>query len=235
MTCKEIVKRLRQMAAPEKVAFKAQKFGVTSNNALGIYHADLKNLAKEIGFNNALALDLFDTGIYEARLLCSKIYRPKDVTLPLMEKWVLTFDNWEITDSFCMELFSKCEHAIIKIQEWTQREAEFEKRSGFVVMAAYCMADKKAGNEIYESFLPIIKREATDDRIYVKKAVNWALRSIGKRNPDLNKKAIQVAKDLLKIDHKAAQWIAKDALKELEGEGVNILNYPRAVYGERRK
>jgi 3-methyladenine DNA glycosylase AlkD len=235
MTTKAIIKRLQQMAEPEKVALKAQKFGIVSNNALGVYHADLKILAKEIGYDNQLALELFDSGIYEARLLCSKIYRPKDVTIPLMEKWVRTFDNWEITDSFCMGLFARCEHAVIKIEEWTKRANEFEKRSGFAVMAAYCMADKKAGNEIFESFLPIIKREATDERIYVKKAVNWALRSIGKRNMDLNKKAIQVSKELLKINNKAAQWIAKDALKELEGEGVNILNYPRVVYGERIK
>lgn len=230
MTTEQVIGRLHELADPEKVAFKAKKFGIVSHNPIGVYHKDLKELAKEIGRDNELALALFDSDIYEARLLCSKMYSAKDITPQLMEKWVVTFENWEITDSFCMGLFAKCEHAVTKIMEWTKRKPEFEKRSGFTIMAAYCMADKKAGNEIYESFLPIIKREATDDRIYVKKAVNWALRSIGKRNIDLNKKAIAVAKEILEIENKAAQWIAKDAIKELEGDTVNILDYPRSIY-----
>ncbi len=230
MTVKQVIKRLHQLADPEKVAFKHKKFGIISNNAIGVYHKDLKLLAKEIGWNKELALKLFDTDIYEARLLCSKLLKPNDVTIPLMEKWVVTFENWEITDSFGMGLFAKSEHAVTKIKEWTKREPEFEKRSGFTIMAAYCMADKKAANEVFESFFPIIRREVTDERIYVKKAVNWALRNIGKRNVDLNKQAIRLAKEILKIDNKAAQWIAKDAIKELEGEQVNILDYPRAIY-----
>ncbi|MFK7809693.1 MAG: DNA alkylation repair protein [Saprospiraceae bacterium] len=230
MTTQQVIKKLHQLADPEKVKFKAKKFGIISNNSIGVYHKDLKELAKEIGRDNELAIELFDTDIYEARLLCSKIFNPKDVTIPLMEKWVVTFENWEVTDSFCMGLFAKCKHAVIKVREWTKREPEFEKRSGFAIMAAYCMADKKAGNEVYESFLPIIKREATDERIYVKKAVNWSLRSIGKRNIDLNEKAIETAKEILHIDSKAAQWIAKDVLRELDGERINILGYPRSTY-----
>ncbi|MFT6020886.1 MAG: 3-methyladenine DNA glycosylase AlkD, partial [Saprospiraceae bacterium] len=209
MTVKQVIKSLHQLADPEKVAFKQKKFGVISNNAIGVYHKDLKALAKEIGWNKELALALFDSDIYEARLLCSKLFKPKEVTIPLMEEWVVTFENWEITDSFCMGLFAKSEHAVTKIKEWTKRKPAFEKRSGFTIMAAYCMADKKAGNEVYESFFPIIKREAIDERIYVKKAVNWALRSIGKRNVDLNKQAIAVAKEILKIESKTAHWIAK--------------------------
>ena len=162
--------------------------------------------------------------------MCSKIVVAKEVTEALMEKWVATFENWEICDSFCMGVFAKGNFAKQKILEWTQRSREFEKRAGFTVMAAYCMADKKAPNEVYEAFLPIIIREATDERLYVKKAVNWALRSIGKRNIDLNKRTIEVAKEIQQLDNKAAKWIASDAIKELSGDKVNILDYPRAIY-----
>jgi len=230
MTYEQIITQLHDKAEPEKVAFKAKKFGIISNNALGIYHKDLKAMAKEIGRDNDLAIRLFDSGIYEARLLCSKIFSPKDVTEALMEKWVKTFENWEICDSFCMGLFAKNDLAVSKIHEWTQREPEFEKRAGFTVMAAYCMADKHADNEVFMSFLPIIEREVNDDRIYVKKAVNWALRNIGKRNRDLNKAAISIAYDILKMESKSAKWIAKDALRELKKENVRMSDYPRAVY-----
>ena len=230
ITLEEVLAKLQELANPEKVAFKKKKFGIISNNSIGVYHKDLKVMAKEIGFNKPLALQLYDTGIYEARLLCSKLLRPKDITDELAEKWVQDFENWEICDSFCMGLVAKSPLAISKILDWTVRTKEFEKRAGFTTIAAYCMADKKAANEVYEAFFPIIKKAATDDRIYVKKAVNWALRSIGKRNIDLNKAAIIVAKELLLLDSKAAQWIAKDALRELEKEGLNILDYPRAIY-----
>lgn len=230
MTTQAIITRLKAMADPEKVLFKAKKYGIQSDNALGIYMKELNILAKEIGRNDRLALELFDSGIYEARLLCSKIFTPKNTSEELMEKWVQTFNNWEICDSFCMTIFARSPLAIEKAVQWSARQEEFEKRAGFVIMAAYCMADKKAPNEVYQKFLPIIRREATDDRLYVKKAVNWALRSIGKRNPDLNKEAIGVANEILTIDSKAARWIAKDALRELTKENVNILDYPRAVY-----
>ena len=230
MTFEEAIARLKALENPEKVAFKKAKFGVEANNSLGIYHKDLNALAKQIGKNNVLAEQLFDSGIYEARLLCSKIVVAKEVTEALMEKWVATFENWEICDSFCMGVFAKGNFAKQKILEWTQRSREFEKRAGFTVMAAYCMADKKAPNEVYEAFLPIIIREAMDERLYVKKAVNWALRSIGKRNIDLNKRAIEVAKEIQQLDNKATKWIASDAIKELTGDKVNILDYPRAIY-----
>ena len=227
---KLIINQLHQLADPEKVAYKQKKYGIIANNALGVYQKDLKELAKKIGKNNNLAIQLFDTNIYEARLLCSKIYDPKALTIELMEQWVSTFENWEICDSFCMGLFAKSQFAVAKAKEWTLRTKEFEKRAGFTIIAAYCMADKKAANEVYEQFFPIIKNAATDDRIYVKKAVNWALRNIGKRNKDLNKKAIALAEEILELEAKAAKWIAKDALRELTSEKLNVLDYPRAIY-----
>ncbi len=230
MTYSEIIECLYDLKDAEKVIFKEKKFGIKSKNSLGIYHKELKMIAKDIGQDNELALQLFDSGIYEGRLLCSKMFKPKDVTEQLMEKWVKTFENWEICDSFCMGVFAKSEFALAKILDWTKRKPEFEKRAGFAIIASYCMADKKSDNELFEQFFPIIKREANDERLYVKKAINWALRNIGKRNIDLNRKAIETANEILKFDSKSAQWIAKDAIRKLEGEKVNILDYPREIY-----
>ena len=230
MTLPFVLQKLQELANPEKVTFKKKKFGVIAQNSLGIYHRDLKTLARDIGTDNTLAIQLFNSEIYEARLLCSKIFNPKDLTEELMEKWVVTFDTWEICDSFSMGLFSRSPFAIKKIYEWSSRIPEFQKRAAFAIMASYCMADKKAANSVFEAFLPIIEREATDERLYVKKAVNWALRSIGKRNIDLNKKAIALAEEIAMHKSKGAQWIAKDAIRELTGADVNILDYPRAIY-----
>ncbi|MAD96511.1 MAG: hypothetical protein CMB99_04205 [Flavobacteriaceae bacterium] len=230
MTLEEVLEQLYELQDAEKVAKRKAQFGIEAENFLGVYHKDLKIIAKEIGINNQLALALFDSGIYEARLLCSKIFNPKSVTEDLMEKWVVTFENWEICDSFCMGLFAKSEFALAKILDWSERELEFQKRAAFATMAAYCMADKTSGNELFMQFFPIIRKAATDDRKFVKKAVNWALRGIGKRNVDLRKMAIAEANEILKLDSKAAQWIAKDALAELQKEKVRSSDYPRKIY-----
>lgn len=230
MTYHEIIERLYELQDADKVILKEKRFGIIANNSLGIYHKELKELAKEIGTDNKLAIQLFESGIYEARLLCSKLFNPKNITEDLMEKWVKTFENWEICDSFCMGIFAKSELALLKMLEWTERSSEFEKRAGFTIMATYCMADKKAENDLFEQFFPIIKREAHDDRLYVKKAVNWALRNIGKRNVDLNKSAIEIAKELLNFKSTSAKWIAKNALNELEKENKRMSDYPRSIY-----
>ncbi|MEK6616044.1 MAG: DNA alkylation repair protein [Bacteroidota bacterium] len=231
MTYEQIISLLKKLGDKDKIILKEKKFGIISNNSLGIYHNDLKEITKQIDKDNQpLAIKLFDSGIYEARILCCKLYNPKCLTEKVMENWVATFENWEICDTFCMGLFAKSKFAVSKAIEWTKREREFEKRAGFTIIASYCMADKKALNETFEQFFPIIIRESTDDRMYVKKSVNWALRNIGKRNKDLNKKAIKVANDINKLDNKTANWIAKDALKELQNDKVNILDYPREIY-----
>jgi 3-methyladenine DNA glycosylase AlkD len=230
MRLEAVIKRLEGLKDAEKIRVKRENFGIVADNSLGIYHKDLKVIAKELGCNNELAIQLFESGIYEARILCSKMFKPADITEDLMEIWVRTFENWEICDSFCMGLFAKSAFARQKILEWTLRDNEFEKRAGFVIMAAYCMADKNADNEIFEQFFPIIEREATDNRIYVKKAVNWALRNIGKRNTDLNNAAITVANRISMFESKSAKWIGSNALSELGKSDVNILDYPRFLY-----
>ncbi|NOU22702.1 MAG: DNA alkylation repair protein [Methyloglobulus sp.] len=230
MNLQQVISRLHVLANPEKIAIKERKFGIKAKNALGIYQNDLKGLAKEIGCDNKLAIELFDTGIYEARILCSKIYDPQSITEAQMDQWAMTFENWEICDSFCMGFFAKSKHGLAKAFEWSGNEQEFIKRAGFVIMAAYGFADKTAGNEVFESFFPVIEREAFDDRIYVKKATNWALRNIGKRNVDLNKLAIVVAKRILANDSKSAKWIASNAIAELENPEATLLDYPRHIY-----
>ncbi|MCG8697685.1 MAG: DNA alkylation repair protein [Bacteroidales bacterium] len=230
MNYHEVMNHLRQLANPEVVNVRKRKFGVISQNALGIYHKDLKPLAQQIGKDNELALQLFDSGIFEARILCSKIFDPNVLTEELMEKWITYFDNWEFCDSFSMGVFAKSKFAVTKAHEWSHREAEFEKRAAFATMASYCMADKKADNRVFEDFLPVIIRESNDNRLYVKKAVNWALRNIGKRNIDLQQKALVTANTILRIDTPPARWIAKDALRELTADKVNRLDYPRSVY-----
>ena len=147
-----------------------------------------------------------------------------------MEEWIKFFDTWEICDSFCMGVFAKSPHAVKKIFEWSAREPEYEKRAAFATLSSYCMADKHSGNELFESFFPLIITASCDERNFVKKAVNWALRTIGKRNIDLNRAAIKVSQSLLESPHVAAHWIAKDAIRELSSEKVNILDYPRLVY-----
>ncbi|MCF8260134.1 MAG: DNA alkylation repair protein [Melioribacteraceae bacterium] len=235
MTYDEIIKTLHSLANPETVSFKERKFGVKSVNTLGIYQKDLNEIIKETIPEKKLAIQLFESGIYEGRVLCAKLFPPKELTEDLMEQWVKTFENWEICDTFSMKLFARSDFALSKIKEWINREPEFEKRAGFTTMAAYCMADKKAPNYIYEEFLSDIKSHSGDNRLYVKKAVNWALRSVGKRNIDLNKMAISTAKQILELPDKSAKWIAKDAIKELESDSVNILDYPRSIYRPTKK
>jgi 3-methyladenine DNA glycosylase AlkD len=230
MNLQQVLEQLQAFSNPEKIELKEKKFGITANNSFGIYHQDLKKLAKEIGRDDVLALELYETGIYEARILCSKIYRPESVTEEQMDRWAGNFENWEICDSFCMGFFAKSKYALAKAKAWSEDEREFVKRAGFVIMAAYGFVDKESGNEVFEKFFVPIEREAEDSRLYVKKAVSWALRNIGKRNADLQKKAMEVADRILSMDSKSAKWIARNAIAELRKPGANVLDYPRSIY-----
>lgn len=230
MNLQQVLRQLKVLANPSKIEFKERKYGITAKNSLGIYHKDLKVLAKDIGKDNKLAIDLYDTGIYEAQILCSKIYEPEHISEEQMDRWVANFENWEICDSFCMGFFARSNYALSKAKEWSEAESEFVKRAGFVTMAAYGFADKKSGNDVFEQFFLPIEREADDGRLYVKKAINWALRNVGKRNVDLQKKAIEVAGRILSRDSKSAKWIARNAISELKKSDVNILDYPRSIY-----
>jgi 3-methyladenine DNA glycosylase AlkD len=207
------------MANPESVKGMA-RFGIRSENAYGISIPDLRQLAKQIGTNHDLALGLWSSGIHEARILAGMMDDPAAVTEDQLERWVADFDSWDLCDQCCSNLFDKTPYAYRKAIEWSKRKQEYVKRAGFVLMAVLAVHDKKAGDRQFLRFLPVIKREATDARNFVKKAVNWALRQIGKRNRTLNQAAIEVGKEIRSIDSKSAGWIANDALRELTSEKI---------------
>jgi len=219
MQYEEILKRLNSLANPENVAGMT-RFGINPKGTLGISLYTLRPMAKEIGKDHKLARQLWKSGIHEARILAGMVDEPEKVTEKQMESWVRDIDSWDVCDQVCSNLFDKTSFAYDKAVEWSSRKEEFVKRSGFVLMACLAVHDKKADNEVFESFFPIIKREAHDERNFVKKAVNWALRQIGKRNLALNRKAVKAAKEIQKMDSKSARWIASDALRELTGEKV---------------
>jgi len=219
MRCKDIIKKLENEANPVNVAGMA-RFGINPDKTLGISIPFLRELAKEIGKNHNLAKELWLSGIHEARILAGFIDDPDRVTEKQMDQWVEDFDSWDVCDLVCSSLFDKTEFAYKKAFEWTTRDEEFVKRAGFVMMAALSVHDKNAPDKDFEKFFPIIIREAKDERNFVKKAVNWALRQIGKRNRALNRKAIQTAEKIRRIDSKSARWIAADALRELKSDAV---------------
>lgn len=221
---------MHERADKENAVYKAERFGITAKQAIGLYQKDINEIAKLIKRDDDLAIQLFETGIHEARLLCAKIYTPKHLNEELMQYWVETFDNWETTDTFCMKCFAPSPLALKMAKKWVKRKEEFVRRSGFVLLACYGFSRKQEGNDLFESFFAYIQKYANDDRIFVKKANNWALRSIGKRNVDLKDKVIAVAEDLLQMESPSAQWIAKDALKELRSPKVKMQDYPRAIY-----
>lgn len=177
-------------------------------------------MAKKIRKNHELAQKLWASKIHEARLLVGFIDDPKQVTEKQMESWVNDFDSWDVCDQVCMNLFDKNPLAYSKAVEWAGRKEEFIKRAGFALMAVLAFHDKKASDKEFEKFFPIITKGSTDERNFVKKAVNWALRQIGKRSLYLNKKAVAAAKEIQKIESKSARWIAADAIRELESEAV---------------
>jgi len=214
-----ILKQLKSLSDPKAVAGMA-RFGINPKDTYGVSIPVLRKMAKGIGKNHVFAQKLWDSGIHEARILAGMIDLPERVTEKQMKHWVKDFNSWDVCDQVCSNLFDKTKFAHKKAIEWSKRREEFVKRAGFVLMAALAVHDKEASDKEFLKFLPIIKREATDERNFVKKAVNWALRQIGKRNSALNKIAIQTAKEIQKIDSKSAPWIASDAIRELTSGAV---------------
>lgn len=219
MQCEEVVKRLRVLGNPDAVAGMA-RYGIATKNAYGVSIPVLRRLAKEIGKEHKLAQELWKIDNRETRILAGMVDEPELVTEDQMEKWVKDFADWEVCDQVCQNLFVYTKFACQKALEWSRRDEEFVKRAGFALMAWLAFKDKEAGDEAFERFLPAIKREATDNRNFVKKAVNWALRQIGKRNVYLNKRALETAREIERLDSKSARWIARDAIKELTSSAV---------------
>ncbi|MCH8025082.1 MAG: DNA alkylation repair protein [Candidatus Marinimicrobia bacterium] len=218
-TAQQIISRLRSLGSPDNLAGMA-RYGISTDRAFGVKMGEVQALARQNRGDHKLALELWDSGYREARLLAANIADPGQVTPQLMDAWVTDFDSWDVCDTTCGKLFKKTPWAYDKARQWAQSEREFTRRAGFALMAYLALNSSKLNDDKYEPFLELIASAATDQRNLVKKAVNWALRQIGKRNQALNRRAIAVAEGLLAAGEKTARWIANDALRELGSERV---------------
>jgi len=219
ISLKHLMDELRRRSSPKAVAGMS-RFGIQTSMALGVSIPQLRDVAKEVGTNHDLAQELWKTRIHEARILASMIDDPTKVSEDQTEEWAADFDSWDVVDGCCGNLFDKTEFAERKAREWSLRKEEFVKRAGFVLMAELAVHDKEASNKTFLDFLPLIVREASDERNFVKKAVNWALRQIGKRNEVLNAAAIKTCSKIRDLDSRSAKWIAADAHRELTSAPV---------------
>ncbi len=219
MKFEDIIMELESLSNPEDVEGMA-RFGINHTKTYGVRMPELRRIAKTAGKDHELAEKLWNAGYGETKILAGLVEDPKMVTELQMEKWVAGFDSWDVCDQCCINLFRKTPFAYKKVFEWSTREEEFVKRAAFAMIAVLAVHDKKEEDEKFEEFFPLIVRESSDNRNFVKKAVNWALRQIGKRNINLNKKSIEIAKGISTIDSKSAKWIAADAIRELESEKI---------------
>lgn len=219
MNYQEILKKLKSSANPKNVVGMA-RFGINSKKTLGVTIPNLRKIAKQNGKNHELAGQLWKSEIHEARILASMVDEVEKVTEKQMDGWAKDFDSWDVCDQVCMNLFCQTRFAFKKCVQWSRIQEEFVRRAGFALMACLAFKDKKAGDEKFKKFFVAIKKHSTDERNYVRKAVNWALRQIGKRNLYLNKEAIKIAKEIYKFNNKASRWIAADAIRELESKAV---------------
>jgi 3-methyladenine DNA glycosylase AlkD len=214
-TAAELIAHLRSLRSSRNIEGQ-RRFGITSDSEmLGITAPVLREIARRYRRDHPLAQELWASGIHDARGLATLIDDPQQVTRRQMEQWVRDLDNWAITDA-CAFLFDRTAYAIEKAHAWSARRAEFVKRAGFSLMAGMAVHRKELTDDVFLGFLPVISREATDDRNFVRKAVNWALRQIGKRNPRLRRAAIAEARKIRRLESSAARWIAADALRELK-------------------
>lgn len=216
---KDVLDKLQSRAHPENLKGMA-KYGMTVEKRLGVSVPDMRKLAKELGRDHKLALDLWRTGIADARIVAGMVGDPDKLTEEQMEEWVKGINSWDVCDQVCMNFFEKSQLAWKKILDWSDREEEFVKRTAFSLIACLAWHDKRTSDEEFMELLPVITGAATDERNFVKKAVNWALRNIGKRNLNLNRAAINAAKEIQRLDSKAARWISADAIRELESDAI---------------
>jgi 3-methyladenine DNA glycosylase AlkD len=215
----EVLEQLKARAKPDQLAGMA-RFGLTGQKRLGVAVPEMRKIAKEIGRDQVLSLALWRTGITDAMILASMVGVPSEVSEAQMEDWVVDFHSWDVCDQVCMNLFEKTPFAWNKTVEWSSREEEFVKRAAFALVACLAWHDKGVPDEAFIELLPLIEAAATDSRDMVKKAVSWALRNIGKRNPRLNQVAMQTARTLRASDSRPARWIGSDAIRDLTSEAT---------------
>jgi 3-methyladenine DNA glycosylase AlkD len=218
-TVRAVMAELRRHASRRNVEGMA-RFGIRSAQVYGVSKPQLDAMARRIGKNHHLGMQLWETGNHDARLLGMLISECQKVTPAQMERWVKDFDNWDICDGTCCHLFAASKLAWGRSFAWSKRKREFEKRAGFALAAFLAVHDKQEEDARFEEFLKVIERQAWDERNFVRKAVNWALRNIGKRNTRLNRAAIACAERIRQSGTKAGRWIAADALRELKSEAV---------------
>ncbi len=221
MQMEEIIDTMRGLANPENVKGMA-RFGISSENTLGISMPEVRNIAKIIKKDHSLALQLWDSGIHEARILAALIAEPKLVTEQMMDKWVSDFDSWDVCDQVCGNLFDKTPYADRKILEWAEDEREYVRRASFALIAYSAVHHKKRDDDEFLQFFDIILKYSTDERNFVKKADNWAIRQIGKRSFYLNEKALELCYSIQQThtNSKSAKWITADAIRELNDEKI---------------
>jgi len=219
MRSSDILEELRSLADPAGREGMA-RFGINAERALGIRVPKLRAIGRSVGKDHDLAAELWASGIHEARLLACFVDDPTLVTEAQMEAWAAEFDSWDLVDQCCGNLFDRTPFAYDKAAEWAGREEEFVKRAGFAMMAELAVHDKEAPDDRFETFLPLIEREAPDRRTFVRKAVNWALREIGKRNTALHAAAIACGERVLASGVRSARWVASDAMRELRSDAV---------------
>ena len=215
----EVLTQLEALADPTRLAGMA-RYGISTTHALGVSMPELRRMARRMGDDHDRALALWATGVHEARILASMTDDVERVTPSQMDAWTRDFDSWDLCDQVCGNLFDRTAHAFRKAKAWSGHGREFVRRAAFATMAGAAVHRKDVGDEPFEAFLPVIVTTATDERNYVKKAVNWALRQIGKRNLRLNRRAIDTAREISRLDSRAARWIASDALRELTSPAV---------------
>ncbi len=198
----------------------APRYGIHAPKAFGVPMAGIQQVAKRLGRNHELAEALWDTGWYEARLLCAFVDEPERVTPAQMDRWCRDFDNWGVCDTVCFHLFDRTPHAFAKVAQWSRRRDEFGKRAAFALLACLAAHDKKTGDEPFARCLPLVERAAADERNFVKKGVSWALRGIGRRSPALHAAAVELARRLAASPQAAERWVGKDALRDITRPAV---------------
>ena len=218
-TARILIQRLRASADPAVVSG-MKRFGIRAQKALGVSMPTLRGIAREVGTDHLVAGELWKSGIHEARILASLIDEPDEVTEAQLERWVSQFDSWDLCDQCCANLFEKTPFAYSKASAWARRQEEYVKRAGFALMARLAVSDKNAPDRRFLPFLNLIRHEANDKRDQVRKAVNWALRQIGKRNRTLNLLALEYAQKMIDPESHRLQWVATDAIRELASPAV---------------
>lgn len=196
------------------------RYAIPSDNAYGVAMKDIKALGKQLGQRHDLAIALWNTGVYEARMLTSFVADPALLTSTQMDRWCKEFDNWAICDAMCFNLFDRSPHRWAKVKQWSTSRKEFEKRTAFALLWSLSVHDKQAADDQFIDGLGLIERAAGDERNFVKKAVNMALRAVGKRNQKLNSAAVLLARRLSNSDDQTARWVGRDALRELTSPSV---------------